>query len=82
MGYYKYWKTWTSVIGDILQCQVELDNTAGKYALAVMNKDRAVEHLMKEKSGKFAKIVFFFQRADVSNMATIKRNGKGENKGK
>ena len=37
---------------------------------------------MKGKSGKIEKIVFFFLRADVSNMATVKVNGKAVNKGK
>ena len=32
--------------------------------------------------GKFAKIVFFFLRADVNNMATVKINGKAVKKGK
>ena len=34
---------------------MEPDNAVGKYTVAVMNKGRAVGHLMKEKSGKFAK---------------------------
>ena len=42
-------------VGDVLQCQMEPDNAVGKYTVAVMNKGRAVGHLMKEKSGKFAK---------------------------
>lgn len=47
-----------------------------------MNKDRVVGHLMKGESGKFAKTVFFFLRADVCNMTTVKINGKAVNKGK
>ena len=37
---------------------------------------------MKRKSEKFAKIAFVFLRADVSNMAPVKINGKAVNKGK
>ena len=55
---------------------METDIAVGKYAVAVVNKDRAVGHLMKEKTGKFAKIVFFFLRAEVSNMVTVKINRK------
>ena len=61
---------------------METDIAVGKYAVAVVNKDRAVGHLMKEKTGKFAKIVFFFLRAEVSNMVTVKINRKAVNKGK
>ena len=58
------------------------DNAVDKYALAVMNKDRVVGHLMKGKSGKFAKTVFFFLRTDKINSATVKITGKAVNKGK
>ena len=52
-------ETWTPIVGIILQCQIEPDNAADKYAVAVMNKDRVVGYLIKRKSGKFANIVFF-----------------------
>ena len=61
---------------------MEPDNTVGKYAVAVMNKDRVVGHLMKGKSGKFAKTVFFFLRTDEINSATVKITGKAVNKEK
>ena len=46
--------------GEVLQCRMEPDNAVDKYAVAVMNKDRVVEHLMKGKSRNFGKTVFFF----------------------
>ena len=46
-----------------------------------MNKDRVVGYLMKCKGGSLQKL-FFFLRADVSNMATVKTNGKVVKKGK
>ena len=46
-----------------------------------MKKDRVAGHLMKEKRGEFPKIAFFL-RADISNMAAVKINGKAVNKGK
>lgn len=50
--------------------------------MAVINKDRVAGHLMKGKILKSTKTVFFFLRLDVSNMATVKVNGKAVNKGK
>ena len=61
---------------------MEPDNDVDKYEVAVMNEDRVAGHLMKGKSGKLAKIVFFFLRADISNMTTVKINGRAVNKGK
>ena len=47
MGHLEYRETWTPIAGEALQCHVEPDNAVSKYTVAVMNKDRAVEHLMK-----------------------------------
>ena len=58
------------------------DNTVDKYALAVMNKDRVVGHLMKGKSEKFAKTVFFFLRTDEINSTTVKTTREAVNIGK
>ena len=82
MGYHEYCKTWASFLGEVLQCRMEPDSAVGKYAVAVMDKDRVVGHLMKGKSGKFAKTVFFFLRTDEINSATVKITGKAANKGK
>ena len=59
MGYHEYRKAWGPFLGEALQCQMELDNDVDKYAVAVMNKDKVVGHLIKGKSGKFAKTVYF-----------------------
>ena len=61
---------------------MEPDNAVDKYAVAVINKDRVIGHLMKGKSGEFAKTVFFFLRTDETNLATAKITGKAVNKGK
>ena len=61
---------------------MEPDNAVDKYAVAVMNKGRVVRHLMKGKSGKFAKTVFCILRASEINSATMKIIGKAANKGK
>ena len=82
MGYHEYRKTWAPFLGEVLQCRMEPDNAVDKYAVAVINKDRVVEHLMKGKSEKFSKTVFFFLRTDEINSATVKITGKAVNKGK
>ena len=82
MGYHEYHKTWALFRGEVLQCRTEPDNAVGKYAAAVMNKDRVVRHLMKAKSRKFAKIVFFFLKTDEINSSTVKITGKVVNKEK
>ena len=38
---------------------MEPENIVGKYAVAVIKKNKVVEHLMNDKSGKFVKTVFF-----------------------
>ena len=48
-----------SFFGEILQCQMEPENIVGKYAVAVIKKNKVVGHLMNGKSGKFVKTVFF-----------------------
>ena len=71
MGHHEYRNTWKPIVGQVLQCQMEPDNDVDKYAVAVMNKDRVVGHLMKLKNGKFAKTVFFFVRVDLTNSAKL-----------
>ena len=75
MGYHEYRKTWVSIFGETLQCQMEPDNVVDKYAVVV-------GHLMNGKSEKFAKTVFFFLRADTINSATVEITGKPINDGK
>ena len=53
-----------------------------KYAVAVINKDRVVGHLMEGKSGKLAKTVFFFLRTDTINSVRVEITGKAVNKSK
>ena len=50
MGYHDYRKPWFPFVGEDLQCRMEPDNVVDKYAVAVINKDRVVGHLMKGKS--------------------------------
>ena len=61
---------------------MESDDAVGRYAVAVMNKDRVVGHLMKAKCSKFIKTVFFFLRTDEINSSTVNITGKAVNKEK
>lgn len=40
---------------------MEPENIVGKYAVAVIKKNKVVGHLMNGKSGKFAKTFLFFE---------------------
>ena len=44
--------------------RIEPDNCNDKYAVCVEKEKKAVGHLKKEESGKFAKIFFYFLRSD------------------
>ena len=52
MSYHEYRNTWTPIVGEVLQCRMEPDKDVDKYAMAVMNEDRVVGHLMKRKKWK------------------------------
>ena len=53
-----------------------------KYAVAVKRRDEIVGHLPKGENGKFAKMVFYFLRANSLNCCTCKVTGKPVNLGK
>ena len=61
MGYQVYKKNWTPSIADELQGFMEPTNKLHKYAVAVKGKyGDVISHLRLRKSGKFAKMVFYF----------------------
>ena len=82
MDYQEYPNTWIPIVAEVLQYQMEPGNNVDKYAVPVMNKDRALEYLMKGKNGKFAETVFSFLRVDVTKSAKLTINGKVVNNGK
>ena len=82
MGYREYYNKWIPIIGEVLKSRMEIDNDIDKHVVAVTNKDRVVEHLIKAKNGKFAKTVFFFLTVDITNLAKVTINEKAVNKGK
>ena len=68
MGDHVYKENWTPSIGDELHGLMEPTNKLDKYAVAVKGKDRdVIGHLPLGKSGKFAKIVFYFLKSNKNH---------------
>ena len=64
-----------------IQCTVpEPNNIVDKYAVSVQRDGEFVGHLMKSKSGRYAKTIFYFLRADKNN-CTVVASGKAVNRG-
>ena len=66
---------------DVKRCTRTKKNIVDKYAVSVQHDDEVVGHLMKGKSGRFAKTIFYFLRADKKNDCTVVVTGKAINRG-
>ena len=64
-----------------LKAVLEPENVVDKYALCVMLGDEIIGHLKKGRTGRFAKTVFYFLRADEKGSCTAKVKGKAVNLG-
>ena len=86
VGYHVYKTLWNPLIEEFLSCEREPDNPMDKYAVCVKNENTIVGHLPLGKSGKFAKTIFYFLRADELSSCKIVVTGKpvklGDGKGK
>ena len=63
----------------MLSAVPEPRNIVNKYAVSVqitLCDGEVVGHLMKGKSGRFAKTIFYFLRADEKNDCTVVVTGK------
>ena len=61
MGFHEYTTIWSPHENEVLLTRMEPTNKKDKFAVAVIgDKDSVVGHLMKGKSGRFAKKVFCF----------------------
>ena len=58
------------------------DNKMDKYAVAIFQerKNKVIGHLPLGKSGKFAKTIFYFLKADKENKCKVVVTGKVVNK--
>ena len=80
-GYHVYKTDWHPFIGEILPAEMEPTNIADKYAVCVKKDGNVVGHLEKGRSGRFAKTIFFFLRADAMGSCSITVTGRAENLG-
>ena len=80
-GYHAYMNDWTPVLGESLQTRPEPENEIDKYAVAVTKEVKVIGHLKKGKTGRYAKTIFYFLRANPTNIANITVTGKGVNLG-
>lgn len=73
---------WIPVLGGSLQTRPEPENEIDKYAVAVTKDEKVVGHLKKGKTGRYAKTIFYFLRANPMNIAvTGKRVNLGDGEG-
>ena len=72
MGYHVYKTNWTRVVGEKLTGVMESNNLVDKYAVAVKRSDESiVGHLPLGKSGKFAKTIFYFLKANKKRVIKV-----------
>ena len=64
------------VLGESLQTRPEPENEIDKYAVAVTKDEKVIGHLKKGKTGRYAKTLFDFLRANPTNIANITVTGK------
>ena len=74
-----YKDVWTPTIGEKLLCKMESDNIKDKYAVCVQKDGVTVGHLMLGKTGRFAKIIFYFLRGDTDSKCEVIITGKRVN---
>ena len=80
-GYHVYQEVWSPELHEMLSSVPEPRNIVDKYAVSVQRDDEVVGHLMKGKSGRFAKTIFYFLRADKKNDCTVVVTDKAINRG-
>ena len=63
-GYHVYKNIWKPTMNKELETEMEPDNVMDKYAVCVNKNTSTVGHLHLGKNGKFARMIFYFLRAD------------------
>ena len=76
-GYHTYMNDWAPILGENLSTRSEPENEIDKYAVAITKDARVIGHLKKGKTGRYAKTVFYFLRANLMNTISITVTGKG-----
>ena len=72
---------WTPILGENLSTRPEPENKIDKYVVAVTKDAEVIGNLKKGKTGRYAKTVFYFLRANPMNTASITVTGKRFNFG-
>ena len=62
--YHVYKNIWKPTVNEELETEMEPDNVIDKYVICVKKNTSIVGHLHLGKNGKFAKMIFYFLRAD------------------
>ena len=75
-GYHAYLYEWTPKVGEVLETKMEPTNIVDKYAVCVLYRNRVVGHLKRGRTGRFAKTIFYFLRADRHNSCKVTIEGK------
>ena len=80
-GYHVYKNIWKPTVNEELETEMEPDNVMDKYAVCVEKNNFIVGHLPLSKNGKFAKMIFYFLRADQDAECKVVITGKEVNLG-
>ena len=78
---YVYKNIWKPTVSEELETEREADNSMDKYAVCVKKNTSIVGHLPLGKNGKFAKMIFYFLRADQDAECKVVITGKEVNLG-
>ena len=73
--------TWTPTLQEQVYGEIEPHNPVDKYAVAVKTDEKVLGQLPLGENGKFAKIIFYFLRADPYGKCNITVTGKAVNLG-
>ena len=80
MGFHEYRTIWTPHKNEVLHARMEPTNKKDKFAVTVIrHKNSVVGHLMKGKSGQFAKTIFYFLEAVKYHGCSVHVTGKAAN---
>ena len=80
-GYHAYMNDWAPILGENLSARPEPESDIDKYAVAVTKDAWVIGQLKKGKTGRYAKAVFYFLRANPMSTACITVTGKRVNSG-
>ena len=79
--YHVYKNIWKPTVNEELETEMEPGNVMDKYAVCIKMNTSIVEHLPLGKNRKFAKMVFYFLRADQDAECEVVITGKEVNLG-